>query len=294
MTNNKNIQYTKLGLWINFAFLNALIPVVFMKRGGHVLQAIALSRNKNTLQQILVAIYIFNAAYFVGMMVSHIHHHPQLCGNILGTFITKITILPAAILVELTTGIYYAMRMKTSYSMQICAAIKYALALWQLFIFVQITVGLISIPLLIMILISPAQSILIAGGLCTSILLIAFILVVTPCAKSCKNTLKFHWITLLGNLIAACLVAFAFLTYYSIVSYGASMNSIKGYILSLIPTVPISMFVWTLKRKITDKNAKCRARERNLKTVITQRRASLSTEEEMIYMSDTSPDDASD
>ena len=74
------------------------------------------------------------------------------------------------------------------------------------------------------------------------------------------------------------------------------MNSIKGYILSLLPTVPISIFVWTLKRKFTNKNAKhnTRTRERKMKGMLRQRRASLSTEEEMVFMSDTSADDASD
>ena len=239
MTNNKQMKYTKLGLWMNFAFLNALIPVVFMKRGEQILYAIALStsRKKSTLQQILVAISIFNAAYFCGVMVSHIKHHQRFCCDILGTFITKLIVLPAALLVELTTATYYAMRMKTSHSMCASTAIKFAFALWQLFIFVQITLGLISIPLLIMILISPAQSILITGAMCIPLFLFTFILVVTLCTKSCKYMLKSHWITLLENLVAACLVTFAFLTYYIIVSYGASMNSIKGYILSLIPTV---------------------------------------------------------
>ena len=83
-----------------------------------------------------------------------------------------------------------------------------------------------------------------------------------------------------------------FATYYSIVSYGANMNSIKGYILSLIPTVLISIFVWTIKRKFMNKTVK--VRERKMKTVLRQRKASLSTEEETIFMSDTSADDTSD
>ena len=73
------------------------------------------------------------------------------------------------------------------------------------------------------------------------------------------------------------------------------MNSIKGYVLSLIPTVPISIFVWKLKRKLINKNTakhvKVR-RERKMNTTLQRRRASLSTEEEVIFMSDTSADEA--
>ena len=315
MKKDNQIQYTQLGLWISFVFLNILIPVVFIKRREQIHQLIVSSRNKNILQRIFFAMSIVSAIYFIGMIGSHVKHQVQrsfiricytrnysdtestslatFCHGILGMLITKVIVLPAALLIELIIAIN-AMKIKTPYSKCSCTALVQIFTLWQLFMFVQITVGLISIPLLIMTLISPAQSILIVGASCTPFLLIAFILVVTPCTKSCKHMLKSHWITLLENLIAACLVTFAFLTYCSIVSYGANMNSIKGYILSLIPTVPISIFVWMIKRKFTDKNAKVKVRERKLKTVITQKRASLSTEEEMMYMSDTSPDDASD
>ncbi len=211
--------------------------------------------------------------------------------------ITKVIILLAAILIELLTAIVYATRMKALHSNRSsCTIIGQVLVLWQLFIFVQLTLGLITIPLLIMILISPAQSILIAGLTLTPLLLFACLLMLTPCTKSYKYTLKVHWSTLLENTIAACLVTVAFVTYYSIVTYGASMNSIKGYILSLIPTVPISIFVWTLKRKLMHKKAKhntIKARERKMKNTLQQRRASVSTEE-MIFMSDTSADDTSD
>ena len=185
--------------------------------------------------------------------------------------------------------------MKTPHSKCSCTTLGQVLALWQLFIFVQITLGLISIPLLIMILTSPAQSMLITGVTFTPFLPFVFILMLTPCTRSCIYTLKHNWITLLENIVAACLVTIAFLTYYCIVSYGASMNSIKGYILSLIPTVPISIIVWMLKRRLTNKDTKnIKIRDRKMKTMLQQRRASLSTEEEMIFMSDTSADDASD
>lgn len=278
-----------------------------------------MSRSKYVLRRIFPAMPIVTAIYFGVMTSSHIKYqlqsYPIICHNIIGNYsdtemlpvifchgilgmlITKVIILPAAILTELITAIVYAMKMRSLRSTSCCTTIGKVLALWQLFVFVQLTLGLITIPLLIMILISPAQSILLAGVTCTPFLLFASLLILTPCTKSCKYTLKLHWSTLLENTVAACLITAAFLTYYSVVSYGASMNSIKGYILSLIPTVPISIFVWTLKRKFTNKNTKhnIKTRERKMKNMLQERRrASLSTEEEMIFMSDTSADDASD
>ena len=297
--------------------LNLLIPVAFIKRGGQLHQFLVTSRNKNTLRLILLAMSIVNTIYFILMIDSHVKNQLQphifisncytrnysdtnseaiFCHCILGMLITKVIILPAVILIEFITAIIiYATRMNIPHSGCSCATLGQVLALWQLFIFVQIILGLISIPLLIMILISPAQSMLIAGAMCIPILLLAFILMSIPCTKSCKHTLKSQWITLLENIVGACLVTIAFLTYYGIVSYGASMNSIKGYILSLIPTVPISIFVWKLKRKLINKNTakhvKVR-RERKMNTTLQRRRASLSTEEEVIFMSDTSADEA--
>ena len=300
--------------------LNILIPVAFIKRGGWIYQLISTSRSKYILSRIFPAMPIFTAIYFGVMIGSHIKHqlqsHPIIhnchnirnysdaemlpvifCRGILGMLITKVIFLPAAILTELITAVVYIItRMTSLRSRSCCTNIGQVLVLWQLFVLVQLILGLITIPLLIMILISPAQSILVAGVTCTPFLLFACLLILTPCTKSCKSTLKLHWSTLLENTVAACLITVAFLTYYSIVSYGASMNSIKGYILSLIPTVPISIFVWMLKRKFTSKNAKhnTRTRERKMKGTLQQRRASLSTEEEMVFMSDTSADDASD
>ena len=311
----KQPLFTQLGLWITFAFLNTLIPVVFVKRGGKVLQVLALTRNKNVLQRIIVTISIFNILYFIAMVVSHIRNQSDtirkcytnqhvsseteqatFCHDILGAVIAKVTILPTALLMELTSAIYHAKKMKRRHAS--CATFGHALALWQLFVFVQITVGLISIPLVIMTLITPAQSTLVTGAVCTPFLLIAFILVVTPCSVSCKETLSksSHWVTLLENLLIAGLVTFTYLTYYFIVSNGAAMGSIKGYVLSLVPTIPISMIMWVIKQRFTRKAANDKVRERKLKSKRRQRQMSLSTEEEMIYITDTadSADDASD
>lgn len=304
--------------------LNILIPVFFIKRGGWIYQLISTSRSKYILRRLFPAMPIVTAIYFGVMTGSHIKHqlHSYLiiynchnnnimgnysdtetlsvifCHGILGMLITKVIFLPAVIVIELITAVVYVTKMRSLCSRSCCTNIGQVLALWQLFVFVQLILGLITIPLLIMILISPAQSILVAGAICTPFLLFTCLLILTPCTKSCKSTLKLHWSTLLENTVAVCLITVAFLTYYSIVSYGASMNSIKGYILSLIPTVPISIFVWTLKRKFTNKNVNAkhntRTRERKMKGMLRQRRASLSTEEEMVFMSDTSADDASD
>ena len=59
-----------------------------------------------------------------------------------------------------------------------------------------------------------------------------------------------------------------FITYHAIVSYGAVMESVKGYILSLIPAVPISISVM-IKQKLQREIVKINKHKgRQLKTVL--------------------------
>ena len=73
------------------------------------------------------------------------------------------------------------------------------------------------------------------------------------------------------------------------------MGGVKGYIMSLIPTIPISIFIWMIKGKLLGKRLKKnrKRKDRELMAVLVQRRDSFSTEEEIIDFSTNSEDSAS-
>ena len=218
----------------------------------------------------------------------------RICHDAVVIFITKAIVLPIAILTELITAAYITK--KTIGYTHFCVSLVHVLALWQVFLFAQITVGLISIPLVIAVLTSPAQSILTLTILSLPFLLFTFIVVAIPCTKSCKDIPKSCWTKALETTLIVCLVTVTFTTYYVIVSYGAVMESVKGYILSLIPAVPISISVWMIKQKLQSEIVKINKHKgRHLKTVLVKRFSrTSSTEEEIIQMSDTSVDEVSD
>ena len=291
------LDYTKWGLFATFTLLNILIPVIFIRRQEHLSRAIALTKNKNILKRLCLVTSMINGGYLLGMVLVHAKKHipweSTIIQDILALMVAKAIILPTAILIELATAIHTT-RKKARYA-RACSSIWHMLILWQLFVSIQIFLGLVSIPLLIMLLTSPAKCILTLGIVFVPFLLLAFVTVAIPCGKSCKASLKIYWMVGLESVLIACLIVAAFLTYYIIVSSGASMESLMGYVLSIIPAIPISILVWIIKGKVLREKFNInKVKERRLLTEVVVKRRASSTEEEIIRLSDDSAEDASD
>ena len=93
------------------------------------------------------------------------------------------------------------------------------------------------------------------------------------------------------TVVIAALAVSACVTYYVITRSGMNMSGVKGYIVSLIPTIFITIFVWIIKKKFfRQTHNKKKKIKRNLKgelkDVLMKRRESLSTEEETIDSTD--------
>ena len=117
-------------------------------------------------------------------------------------------------------------------------------------------------------------------------ILVIFILASIPFPNSCKcrpRHMMKSLLFMLETLFIAGLFIFASLTYYSIVKSGMNMDGVKGYTLSLIPTILISVSVWIIKIKYL-KEVKKRGSLRKPKI---KRENSLLTDEEMISLSTT-------
>ena len=279
---NIHVANTLLSLWVTFTFLNLFIPIFFITRGKQIFQRLTRifeASNQRVYRAVVLTIILFNVMYTLLMVILHFQGHPNVLSclhlkldtcnipqtatsfdYVAGILITKAVTLSIALLIELLAAMYIA---KGSFKITCSRALQFTyimqvFMIWQLFVFVQITVGLISIPWLMLMLISPVYTLLVSGGIVLVGILISFILINIPIPRFQRTQCKEFLLSMTGfmaaveMLIMVGLVCSAFLTYYEIVNDGMNMDGVKGYIISLVPTVPISIFVWVIKKKFLE------------------------------------------
>ena len=272
-----NITNTLLSLLVTFILLNLFIPVFFITRGKQIflrLTKIEVS-NQRAYRAVMLTIILSNVMYTLSMFILYFQGHPNILNCLhynkscqipqtatsfdytVDILIAKAVILPTALLIELIVAIYIA---RGSFSELNCGTrslqfVMQAFVIWQLFVFIQFTIGLISIPWLVLMLISPVGTLLTSGEIVLVYIVISFILITIPIPKlhktHCKELLATGFMAV-ETFLTAALVCFAFTSYYIIVDDGMNMNGIKGYIISLLPTVPISIFIWVIKKKFLE------------------------------------------
>ena len=297
-----------------FTILNLLIPILSITRGkmiSKVLAKVTEAPSQRVYRASALVTIFFNVLYTTFTIILHTKGYPNVLEchlrsmashrcripptaisyiYVLGILNTKAVILPVALLIELVAAICIAFNLITeSVTGKMTTTQKLSLLfkiiiIWQVLIFVQITVGLIGIPLVVLLFISPARVLLLCGGIILLLTLVIFILTSVPFPNSCKYQPRHIMKSLLfmvETLLIAALFMSAFTTYYSIIKNGMSKDGVKGYIISLIPTILISISVWIIKMKYLGEVKK---KGRKLKI---KRDNSLLTDEEMINLSTT-------
>ena len=169
---------------------------------------------------------------------------------------------------------------------------------WQLLVFAQITMGLISIPIIVLAFISPVCVTLTSAGIILFFALLIIFFSNIPFPMKCTLKLQFHlclqsFCATAETLIITLLVISIYITYYTILKNGMNMSGTKGFIISLIPTIPIPIFIWIIKKRFFKQNLKMKKKrnkvgKRHLEETLLNRSSSLSTEEEMIHILSTS------
>ena len=323
-----HITNNLLGLWITFTFLNIFIPIISITRGKVIIfksleKITALSKSR--LYRATVAIVIlFNITNTVLTIVLTIRGYPNVLecylktarnscriprtasnyNYVLGILITKAVVLPVALIVEFAVAIYISSEILTkdninrSFKNKCLRQFVKAFFIWQFLIFVQITVGLISIPIIVLAFISPVRVILLSAAIFIINALLVYILTNIPLPKRCTPKLRFclclrSLFTTVEVLIIAFLAIFIYFTYYMILINGINMSGTKGFIISLIPTIPIPIFIWIIKNRFFKQNLKMKRKKnkvgkRHLEQTLLNRSSSLSSEEEMIIILSTS------
>ena len=313
--NRWKIRLTEQLLWATFIVINLLIPILFISKG----KQLATCDIKHNFPYRAAAIIIttFNFLYslvtlgtlfsptkkgYPSVLDCFIAENRHRCiipkeaifyDVSIGILVTKVTILPVAVLIELIVAIYYVTKRRVSSTCRseflgvqktksVGCFIMRVFALWQILIFIQIMIGSVSIPFLILMLISPAQSILISVELIAFIISISGCLLGIPLPSSCNFNVYSYmklWFSYVENLLVMAVIFLTSTTYCLIVKEGISMGSVKGYVLSLAPTIPISIFIWMIQERIRSKRGK--RSHRQLTTVLFQRKESFSMDEEI-------------
>jgi hypothetical protein len=299
--NRWKILLTERLLWATFIVINLLIPTLFISKGKQIVTCdVKYLSPYRAAATIITAFNFFYTLVTLSTLFSPTTPgYPSaldcfIAGNrhrciipkgaifydvSIGILVTKATILPIAVLVELILAIYYVTkrsRVSSTCSSEllpysdvqrtrtVCCFIMRVFTLWQILIFVQIMVGSVSIPFLILLLVSPAQSILLSVELIALIVSISGCLFGIPLPSRCTfnvySCMK-RWFLYVENLLIMAVILVASTTYCLIVKEGISMGSVKGYVLSLIPTIPISIFIWMIQERIRRKKNQLKKRE---------------------------------
>ena len=298
-------------LWMTFAVLNVLIPTYSIMRGRKILKKLngLITRlNRRVKRAVVLVIVLFNVLYIVATVATTAHGLPNVLecyfsainyrcrvplnstshDYIIGILITKMFILPVAVLVELAVAIHTW----TKSVEKRCRSFTRALVLWQVLVFVQISIGLISIPLFVLVVISPAQVLLLCGGLLLMPMLFVYIFGFISLPNLRKVHVQGFLLACLSTaeiVITAAFITSASTTYFFIVKGGINMDGLKGYIVSLVPAIPVPILMWMFKTKFLKKNFMARnekVQEREHSEEIREKRKdSFTSDEELISWS---------
>ena len=262
-----------------------------------------------------IALPVFNLLYFtvtVWVYVEHnipsIHlskcsgtweehcilsHNSSIYKDELAAFTAKLLVMLIAIITELMVAIKAPQKIGLLtprwHHRTKCQRVVQIILLWNTFVFLQIGMGLICLPVCIFLLIAPLQTI---SVLCAAVAIFAMMGATTmiilqlgnQCyARTCKlgrDCGHFLWYL---NLVA--LVTAVGTLYFYLLPQGTSISSTRGVIFSLFPPIALSMTSWMVKRKFLSKDStkknKVKVDERSsISSVLTQEEDS-GTEQEI-------------
>ena len=254
-----------------------------------------------------IAILMFNSLYFLATVAMYIDQHippihlPKCNGTSeahcipshdssiykdeLAAFTAKMSVMFIAIITELLvavkatpkTGLFTARWCHCTK----CYRVVRIILLWNTFVFIQIWMGLICLPVCIFLLITPLQTI---SLLCATVGAFASIAVTIMCilqlgnqcyARTCKFGRDCGHFSRCLILVALFAVVGTF--YFYLLPQGTSISSTRGVIFSLLPPVALSVISWVVKSKFLSKDS---TKNYNVKVKKRSSISSVSTEEE--------------
>ena len=158
-----------------------------------------------------------------------------------------------------------------------CSKCFQIVILWNMFVFVQIWVGLGLLPACIFLIIAPLQAIpVLCAVIVFPLLLMAFILILLQFGNQIHirnwdyKTNTVMCIHSSRQFIFATLVLAVVILYFYLSPGGTSLSSTEGIIFSFIPSIVLSMTAWGIKRRFFNNIGKKTRAERSVSSASTE------------------------
>ena len=258
---------------------------------------------------VTIVMMLLNGVYMLGVILGHTwYHYPQqllhnctilphphchsssIYRHELFALVAKVTVVCITFTAELVLAIRVIHRTEEpGLPLPICLAqlmnkqcrCLQTILLWQAFLFAQLLLGLLPIPLIVLSIVSPLTSVCIVSSIALIFVLTAaaIALILRNCRIKCTCTSWKHlgsW-CVLYTVVIVLAIAVAKLCYYFITG-GVSVSRAKAIALSLVPSILLSGIAWVIKRRFLNK-----------KTFYLERRPSfrsISTEQEELGLDD--------
>ena len=239
------------------------------------------------LMAVLIGITLFNTIYIVSFVCGFVSEYPTVWATMKGyrssrnppiptgtrlykdeviTLIFKYITLPVTVIIELFLAMKFHHNprfLRPSLAVKLCCCcysccserLKYktlqTLIWWNAMVFIQILLGHVAFPVLILFTIAPADTVSVIG---TGVLLYIYIVIALvyliqivryhcswkKCGLACAEL--FGLVAFLALLIST--VGF----YHTVLKLGSNFTSINGLVISLLPSAVLSLTAWLIKK----------------------------------------------
>ena len=125
---------------------------------------------------------------------------------------------------------------------------------WNVMLFIQIHVGQVALPVLILFIIAPGQTDANVGMIALEHILIAIALVYLAqivCYRCSRKNCGLACIELTVLVVSLVLLSLIVTLYSTLLQAGSNLNGIKGAVISLAPSIAFSLIAWFIWKKIT-------------------------------------------
>ena len=121
-------------------------------------------------------------------------------------------------------------------------------------LFIQIHVGQVALPVFILFIIAPGQTVANVGMIALAHILIAIALVYLAqivCYRCSRKNCGLACIELMVLVVSLVLLSLIVTLYSTLLQAGSNLNTTKGAIISLAPSIAFSLIAWFIRKKIT-------------------------------------------
>ena len=242
------------------------------------------------LMALLIGMTLFNTTYALTFLYGFISNYPTVWATMKGsqssnnppiptgtsvykdeeiTLILKYITLPVTVIIELFLAMKIRQRSRfplPSLTVKLCSCccrccsvrLKYktlqTLIWWNVMVFVQLLVGHVAMPVLILFTIAPADTISVIGtaALVHMYIAIAVVYLVQVIRYHCSwKKCGVACAELFGLIAFLALMASLFYFYKAVLKVGSNFTSVNGLVVSLIPSAILSLTAWLIKKLLS-------------------------------------------